>query len=119
MKKVCNVCGSDNVVKDAWASWDIETQRYVLEDFFDNEFCKDCDGETTIIDVDKDLHLLQSVACFVNLETLASYPQKVNGEPDLENELHLNQHTDEWIHSLKGEDLDTVVSLINSTKNLN
>lgn len=50
VRKVCKECGSDNVVKDAWASWDEETQMYVLEDFFDYEFCKDCDGETTIID---------------------------------------------------------------------
>lgn len=52
MKKVCKHCGSENVVKDAWASWDGE--QWVLEDFFDDEFCKDCDGETTIIDLGDD-----------------------------------------------------------------
>lgn len=50
VKKVCKQCGSENVVKDAWASWDIKKQEYVLEDIFDNEFCKDCDRETIIIE---------------------------------------------------------------------
>lgn len=50
VRKVCKHCGSDNVVKDAWARWDELNQRWVLDDFFDTDFCKDCDGETTIIE---------------------------------------------------------------------
>lgn len=49
-KRVCANCGSEAVVKDAWASWDETKQEYVLDDIFDYEFCKDCDGETTIIE---------------------------------------------------------------------
>lgn len=49
-KKVCKYCGSEEVVKDAWAAWDNVLQVWVLDDFFDYEFCKVCDGETTIID---------------------------------------------------------------------
>jgi hypothetical protein len=52
VQKVCKTCGSDNVVIDAWASWDVDSQEWVLENVFDQDFCNDCDGETTIIDKD-------------------------------------------------------------------
>lgn len=49
--KVCKNCGSEDVVKDAWASWDKVSQEWVLNDFFDdNDFCKECEGEAKIID---------------------------------------------------------------------
>ena len=51
VEKVCKSCGSENVKKDAWASWNTETQRYELDEFFDeNDFCVDCDSSTTIIE---------------------------------------------------------------------
>jgi len=43
---VCSECGSDDVKVDAFAEWDVERQKWVLSDVFDNEFCCDCDGET-------------------------------------------------------------------------
>ena len=48
VKKVCAECGSDEVVKDAWAFFNTETQEWELENFFDYEFCKRCNGECTI-----------------------------------------------------------------------
>ena len=42
---VCTKCG-EPVLKDAWASWDTETQQWVLETVFDQAFCSNCDGET-------------------------------------------------------------------------
>ena len=42
-KKVCTMCGGDNILADAWARWDIEEQEYVLDNTFDDRFCEDCD----------------------------------------------------------------------------
>ena len=50
MKKVCKHCGSENVVKDAWAEWDEDKQEWVLQQVFDYDYCTDCEGDTTIID---------------------------------------------------------------------
>ena len=50
MKKVCKHCGSEDVVRDAWASWDSTLGEWVLSDIFDYEFCQECEGDTTIID---------------------------------------------------------------------
>lgn len=50
IKKVCNHCGSENVWMDANAHWDVEKQKWVLLDTFPNEWCDDCEAETSIID---------------------------------------------------------------------
>lgn len=50
VKKVCRHCGSSDVRKDAWAEWDEDKQEWVLADVFDNDYCMNCDGETTIVD---------------------------------------------------------------------
>lgn len=46
----CKHCNSTNVVRDAWAEWDIETQKWVLGSVFDAAFCMDCDGESSLIE---------------------------------------------------------------------
>lgn len=43
---ICERCGSDNILTDAWARWDYETQAYVLTGTLDDEHCQVCDGET-------------------------------------------------------------------------
>lgn len=48
--KVCKHCGSDDVMLDANAEWDNENQEWVLRSTFDDPFCGNCEGETTIID---------------------------------------------------------------------
>jgi hypothetical protein len=48
VRKVCGTCGSERVTIDAWASWDVDKQDWVLDDIFDNEYCHDCEGETRI-----------------------------------------------------------------------
>jgi hypothetical protein len=50
IRKVCNNCGGTDVVRDAWSSWDEDTQEWVLDNVFDYEFCQDCESETTITD---------------------------------------------------------------------
>jgi hypothetical protein len=49
---VCNVCGSDEVSRDAWANWDAKAQDWVLGAVFDYAHCHKCDGETSIIEVE-------------------------------------------------------------------
>jgi hypothetical protein len=43
-KYVCSICRSENVRRDAWAVWDVETQSWELSTVFDAGFCDDCDG---------------------------------------------------------------------------
>jgi hypothetical protein len=40
---ICRVCGSDDVVKDAWASWNPATGTWELMDVFDYNFCRACE----------------------------------------------------------------------------
>lgn len=42
---MCGECGSRHVKVDAFAEWDVEQQKWVLSDTFQNEFCADCNGE--------------------------------------------------------------------------
>ncbi len=50
IKKCCDSCGGENVLLDAWAQWNVETQRWELGATFDHAVCEDCDGETRIVD---------------------------------------------------------------------
>lgn len=50
-RKVCSHCGSDNVVCDAWASWDESSQEWVLYNVFDYKYCTQCEADTTIKDI--------------------------------------------------------------------
>jgi hypothetical protein len=49
---VCNVCGSDEVSRDAWADWDTKAQEWVLGAVFDYAHCHKCGSETSIIEVE-------------------------------------------------------------------
>jgi hypothetical protein len=49
---VCNVCGSDEVSRDAWANWDTRMQVWVLGAVFDYAHCHKCDCETSLIEVE-------------------------------------------------------------------
>ncbi len=52
----CAHCGGDSVVRDAWASWDIENQEWVLESVYDHAYCNDCEGETSINETEEGEH---------------------------------------------------------------
>lgn len=45
---VCSNCRSANVARDAWATWDMSTQQWVLGAVFDYGHCHDCDGEARL-----------------------------------------------------------------------
>ena len=49
VKMVCSRCGSDDVLADAYAEWDVETQAWEVAQTFDKGgYCNKCDGETRI-----------------------------------------------------------------------
>lgn len=49
---VCNVCGSDDVSRDAWAAWDARMQEWVLRCAFDDAFCHRCECEVRLLEVE-------------------------------------------------------------------
>lgn len=49
---VCGECGGSNVSRDAWADWSIEEQDWVLGAVFDYGHCQDCDGESSLEEVE-------------------------------------------------------------------
>ena len=48
-KVKCGTCGSEEVRKDAWGAWCVETQEWELDAIYDDDFCIDCDCSCTII----------------------------------------------------------------------
>lgn len=55
-KPVCRNCGSDDVLVDAFASWDPVAQDWKVHDTYaKNGFCNACNGEarTTWIEIEK------------------------------------------------------------------
>lgn len=45
VKPVCDVCGSDDLVRDAAAAWDVATQEWVLLSTYDSTTCQACERE--------------------------------------------------------------------------
>ena len=51
IKKVCSTCGSEQVLIDAWSSWNFEKQEFELVQEFGNGYCEQCDEECKIDDI--------------------------------------------------------------------
>jgi hypothetical protein len=49
---VCSHCGSNDVRRDAWASWNLEKQEWELGEVFDAGHCNVCDGEARLEEVE-------------------------------------------------------------------
>ena len=49
---ICGTCGSDEVSRDAWASWDMDKQEWALGSVFDQGFCHRCECESRLIEVE-------------------------------------------------------------------
>lgn len=47
-KYVCSHCGSDDVLRDAWASWNPDARRWECDEVFDEAHCCQCDGRTSL-----------------------------------------------------------------------
>ncbi len=50
-KLVCAKCGSDEVVKDAYAQWNVDKQNWEIQNIFDMSFCEVCECECSIQEV--------------------------------------------------------------------
>ena len=48
---ICSDCKSDDVLADAYAEWDTDTQKWVISNTFDNAFCNSCNGEANLIKI--------------------------------------------------------------------
>lgn len=49
IKMVCYRCGSDDVIADAYATWNVKEQRWELESTYDKgSYCNSCNDETRI-----------------------------------------------------------------------
>lgn len=49
VKMVCSHCGSEDVVADAYAKWNVDSQAWQVAQTFDKGgYCSQCDGETRI-----------------------------------------------------------------------
>ena len=44
----CAHCHSEDVVRDAWASWSVERQEWALGQTFDHAYCETCETDSTI-----------------------------------------------------------------------
>jgi hypothetical protein len=48
VKYICRVCKSDDVGRDAWTQWDMESQQWQIQNLMSESFCFKCDGETIL-----------------------------------------------------------------------
>ncbi len=42
---ICSSCGSDRIVRDGWAQWNVDTQIWELTAVYDHSFCLECEME--------------------------------------------------------------------------
>jgi len=52
--KVCNKCGSDDIVFDAYARWCAMKDMFELDEVFEYTYCNSCDSETEAFDEELD-----------------------------------------------------------------
>lgn len=50
----CRSCGSDQVLRDAWASWSLEDQQWQLGEVFDHAFCMACETDCDITETESE-----------------------------------------------------------------
>ena len=46
----CSGCGSEDVLRDCWATWNAELQVWESADLQDHAWCNTCDGETNLVE---------------------------------------------------------------------
>jgi hypothetical protein len=44
----CAHCGGGQVIRDAWAEWDLDRQSWVLSAVFDFAYCLECQRDTKL-----------------------------------------------------------------------
>ena len=48
-RMICENCGSEDVLADAWAVWSAAEQRWEIGEVFDYGHCNRCNGEARIV----------------------------------------------------------------------
>lgn len=46
----CRHCGGENILADACARWNVETQEWELSNVFDDKTCDDCGIEVSAVE---------------------------------------------------------------------
>lgn len=49
---ICDYCGSDNVTASANVYWDFKKQRWEIGDSGYDSYCNDCEGDSSLSDID-------------------------------------------------------------------
>lgn len=49
-KPCCASCGSADILRDAYACWDADTQQWVLHSCYDEYRCETCDSQSKRVD---------------------------------------------------------------------
>ncbi len=44
----CGHCGGAQIIRDAWAEWDVERQSWILSAVFDFAYCLECRKDTQL-----------------------------------------------------------------------
>lgn len=55
--KICSLCGSENVVLDAYAEWNSEQGAWVLRSVYEESHCEGCDSSTDLLTIDEETQL--------------------------------------------------------------
>ena len=50
VKYQCPHCNSDEILRDAYASWNVDSQQWELENVFDYTICNQCEREVSPIE---------------------------------------------------------------------
>lgn len=50
IQMVCGICGSDAVIRDAWAEWNVAAQGWGLGAVFEHAFCHRCQAATRVVE---------------------------------------------------------------------
>ena len=54
-KKICAHCKGEEVRVDAWASWDVDAQEWVLHAVFDASYCDECEQACDVEEISMDI----------------------------------------------------------------
>lgn len=49
---VCSVCKSEDIRRDAYAEWCTSSQQWLVASVFDEYYCQNCDGDTSIEEIE-------------------------------------------------------------------
>ena len=105
-RKICGNCKSEEVRVDAWASWDVDAQEWVLHGVFDASYCDECEEACDVDEVpieETRRNASDVMGCLVPEENVFDGPMRVdtlsmdNPMPD----------TAEWLEAFPPVDIET------------